>query len=56
MTPTSIATSARRPNRLLVILAAAWMIVSLTIGGQLTDTARADTAAATNVSTTASRP
>ena len=33
MKPTSMTATARRPNRVLIALAAAWMILSLAIGG-----------------------
>lgn len=37
----------RRPNRVLVALAAAWMILSLAIGGAVTAESRADGAPST---------
>ncbi len=36
MKPTTRTTAVSRPNRLLVALAAAWMILSLAIGGAAT--------------------
>ena len=33
MTPTTATVTARRPNRILIALAAAWMIGSLALGG-----------------------
>jgi hypothetical protein len=42
MKPTTVATTHRRPNRLLIALAAAWMILSLAIGGAVTAESRAD--------------
>jgi hypothetical protein len=46
-----------RPNRILVILAAAWMVLSLAIGGAVTADVRAESAADTNALTvTATTP
>jgi hypothetical protein len=42
MKTTTIATAQSRPNRVLVALAAAWMILSLAIGGAVTAETRAD--------------
>lgn len=56
MNPTTVITTAPRPNRILVILAAAWMIVALTIGGSLTGQNPTDSSATTTTVTTASRP
>lgn len=44
MKPTTVAAQANssRPNRILVALAAAWMIVSLAIGGAVTADSPAD--------------
>ncbi|HSK94470.1 MAG TPA: hypothetical protein VLA76_10495 [Candidatus Angelobacter sp.] len=39
---TTTATTASRPNRLLVALAAAWMILSLAVGGAVTAESRAE--------------
>jgi hypothetical protein len=41
-TTTSVATTASRPNRLLIALAAAWMAISLAIGGTVTADLRAE--------------
>lgn len=56
MKSTIVARSATttRPNRILVILAAAWMIVSLAIGGTVTAELRAD--APSPVVTSATQP
>ena len=56
MNPNTATTTAQRPNRILVILAAAWMIVALTIGGSLTGQNPTDSASTTTTVTTASRP
>src|SRR5574338_1054733 len=56
MNPNTITTTVQRPNRILVILAAAWMVVSLTIGGSLTGRPSTDSSSATTTVTTASRP
>ena len=50
MKPTSIAATRSRPNRILVALAAAWMILSLAIGGAVTAGSRAETTTTTTVS------
>ena len=42
MKPTSVAATRSRPNRILVALAAAWMILSLAIGGAVTAETRAE--------------
>ncbi len=42
MKPTSTVATRSRPNRILVALAAAWMILSLAIGGAVTAENRAD--------------
>jgi hypothetical protein len=39
---TTVATTASRPNRLLIALAAAWMAISLAIGGTVTADLRAE--------------
>ena len=56
MNRTTVARAATtpRPNRILVILAAAWMIVSLAIGGTVTAELRAD--APNPVVTSATQP
>lgn len=64
MQPTSVASTATqpRPNRILVLLAAAWMVVSLAIGGAVTSELRADggtvitQAPTTEIATTQSQP
>lgn len=43
----TVAATYRRPSRLLVALAAAWMILSLALGGAATAESRADASAAT---------
>lgn len=40
--PNTAAATYRRPNRLLIALAAAWMILSLAIGGAVTAESRAE--------------
>ena len=56
MKPTTVAAHAtqNRPNRILVVLAAAWMILSLAIGGAVTAESResADTDTVTSISAT----
>jgi hypothetical protein len=42
MNTTTIATTHSRPNRVLVALATAWMILSLAVGGAVTAETRAD--------------
>ena len=51
-TTTAIATRQSRPNRLLVALAAAWMILSLAIGGAVTAESRADAGTTADLITT----
>ncbi len=41
MKPTSAAATDRRPNRVLIALAAAWMILSLALGGAVAAESRA---------------
>jgi hypothetical protein len=48
--------AAARPSRLLVILAAAWMIASLTIGGMVTADLRGETVQAPTVTRTTAQP
>lgn len=57
MNPTTVAAhaTANRPNRILVILAAAWMILSLAIGGAVTAENRDSTATGTGTSVTAAQ-
>ena len=52
MKPTVEATTATRPNRLLVALAAIWMVASLAIGGMVTADLRADGADPASISRT----
>jgi hypothetical protein len=47
MKPTTIAATHSRPNRVLVALAAAWMILSLAIGGAVTAETRAESPSST---------
>ena len=49
---TQIATTTSRPNRVLLALAAAWMILSLAIGGAVTAGNPADQSAAPSSVTT----
>lgn len=56
MNPNTTATTDQRPNRILVILAAAWMIIALTIGGSLTGQNPGDSSSAATTVTTATRP
>ena len=39
---TTVVATRRRPNRLLIALAAAWMILTLAIGGAVTADSRGD--------------
>jgi hypothetical protein len=57
MKPTTVAAQATstRPNRILVALAAAWMILSLAIGGAVSADPPADATAPSGV-TTATTP
>ena len=48
-----VPTATTRPNRLLVALAAAWMILSLAIGGAVTADVRDDAAAPAQTVTSA---
>ncbi len=56
MKPNTSTASVQRPSRILVILAAAWMIVALTIGGSLTGQSPTDSSSTTTAVTTAGRP
>ena len=62
MKPTVEATTVSRPNRLLMALAAIWMVASLAVGGMVTADLRADGADPASItrldgtSTTATRP
>jgi hypothetical protein len=49
MKSTSIAATRSRPNRILVALAAAWMILSLAIGGAVADGSRVEASTTTTV-------
>lgn len=42
MKPRTVAAAHQRPNRVLIALAAAWMILSLAIGGAVTADSRAE--------------
>ena len=53
MKPNAIAATRNRPNRVLVALAAAWMILSLAIGGAVTAESRAQITVPTESSTAA---
>jgi hypothetical protein len=52
MKPTTVAAAQHRPNRVLIALAAAWMILSLAIGGAVTAESRAVAPASTAETTT----
>ena len=52
MKPNTIAVPHQRPNRVLVALAAAWMILSLAIGGAVTAEDRAEAPGTTAGTTT----
>ena len=54
MQTTSVATATTRPNRLLVALAAAWMILSIALGGMVSAETQPD--AATRQPITAGTP
>ncbi|MGZ8563003.1 MAG: hypothetical protein ACXWWU_05225 [Candidatus Limnocylindria bacterium] len=58
MKPTTVAAhaTAHRPNRILVLLAAAWMILSLAIGGGATAETRDSDVIDTVTSITATQP
>ena len=62
MKPTVEVTAATRPNRLLMALAAIWMIASLAVGGMVTADLRAEGGDPASISridgsaTTATRP
>ena len=58
MKPTAVAAHAtdHRPNRLLVALAAAWMILSLAIGGAVTADSRESAVTDTVTSVTVTQP
>jgi hypothetical protein len=56
MKPTSIAVTRSRPNRILVALAAAWMILSLAIGGAVTADSRPDATTTTLSSESIAQP
>jgi hypothetical protein len=44
---TTVVATRRRPNRLLIALAAAWLILTLAIGGAVTADSRGDAAGTT---------
>jgi preprotein translocase subunit SecG len=48
--------TAHRPNRILVVLAAVWMIISLAIGGAVTAESRESAVTDTITSVTAVQP
>jgi hypothetical protein len=58
MKPTTVAAHAteHRPNRILALLAAAWMILSLAIGGAVTAENRESAVTDTVTSVTATQP
>lgn len=58
MKPMNVAAHATdaRPNRLLMVLAAAWMIVSLAIGGAVTAENRPSAVSDTRTTVTATQP
>jgi hypothetical protein len=57
ITPTTVAApSTNRPNRILVALAAAWMILSLAIGGAVNAESGSSAAPAAGTVTTATQP
>jgi len=58
MKPTTVAAHATesRPNRILVVLAAAWMILSLAIGGAVTAESRESAVSDTVTTVTATQP
>jgi hypothetical protein len=49
MKPNTTVATRSRPNRMLVILAAGWMILSLAIGGVVTAETRGDTPSTTAI-------
>lgn len=56
MKPNSVTAAVDRPNRLLVALAAAWMILSLAIGGAVSADSSPDSATSTSITGTTSQP
>lgn len=56
MKPNTIAATRSRPNRVLVALAAAWMILSLAIGGAVTAESRGEASTTTVSSGTIAQP
>jgi hypothetical protein len=56
MKPNTVTAAVDRPNRLLVALAAAWMILSLAIGGAVSADSSSDSAASTSITVTTSQP
>jgi preprotein translocase subunit SecG len=58
MKPTTVAAHAtqNRPNRILIVLAAAWMILSLAIGGAVNAENRESAATDTITGATATQP
>lgn len=53
MNPNAVAAVRYRPNRVQVVLATAWMILSLAIGGAVTAESRAEVTLPAGTSTTA---
>lgn len=58
MKPDTVAThaTAPRPNRILIVLATAWMILSLALGGAVTAETRESAATDTVTSVAAAQP
>lgn len=57
MKPNTVTAAAEtRPNRLLLALAAAWMIVSLAIGGAISADAGTESSSTTPVTSSITRP
>lgn len=56
MKPTTVTVAKNRPNRLLLALAAAWMIASLAIGGAISADSSTDGADPAPITGTATQP
>ena len=56
MDATTVTVDKNRPNRLLIALAAAWMIVSLAIGGAASADSSTDSANPAPITGTATQP
>lgn len=54
--PVAAHATTTRPNRILIVLAAAWMILSLALGGAVTAETRESAAANSVTSVTAAQP